>query len=233
MALPSASPRVKPLRIVNCEHSPLFKSYIFSFLSSLGNGERHRFRHWCKGVIPRAKLEVDVANDGDVLKLIELLQDANVLSFTDMSFLEQFLSSIRRHDLMEQLKLAELRIAVDVVLEAFSRATSLSEDVCDLSLHGDIITFLVATRERSHELISQVVGELKQADSALEIVGILGEVLEECQQWSTVTALLAIVGELFPTISDSEKQVYVTVFAGLIHKLGGLVSICKRFCGWS
>jgi len=165
---------------------------------------------------------VDVANDGDVLKLIELLQDANVLSFTDMSFLEQFLSSIRRHDLMEQLKLAELRIAVDVVLEAFSRATSLSEDVCDLSLHGDIITFLVATRERSHELISQVVGELKQADSDLEIVGILGEVLEECQQWSTVTALLAIVGELFPTISDSEKQVYVTVFAGLIHKLGGL-----------
>ena len=62
----------------NYLHSPEFKTYIVEFVRSLSKGERHAFRFWCIDRIPRAKLDIDVADgpgDGDIYRWIECLQD--------------------------------------------------------------------------------------------------------------------------------------------------------------
>ena len=212
----------------NYEHSTLFKSFILSFASSLGREDREAFRFWCIDVIPRAKLDVDVVNEGDVLRLIEFLLNVNILSFTDMSFLKDFLLSIKCCKLLEQLKFAEVCIAVDVILEAYGMVRS-SGIVGRIKVrrHADIVGFLVSTREKNQVQISQVVEQLKQVSiDDMEVLSLLNNVLEGCQQWSTVTASMAVLGELYSTIG-SEKKAYLEVFARWILEHGGLVSRMK------
>ena len=233
----------------NYEHSTLFKSFILSFVSSLGRDDREAFRFWCINVIPRAKLDVAVVDEGDVLRLIEFLLDDNKLSFTDMSFLERFLSSRKRYDLLEDLKFAEVCIAVDVILEAYGmvrssevesttgdrgsivdrKAVWVDVDIASVNGFGfkyvDIVDFLVSTREKNQVQISQVVEQLKCVSIGdMEVLELLDNVIKDCQQWSTVTASMAVLGELYSTFV-SEKKGYLEVFARWMLKNGGLVSI--------
>lgn len=238
------------LKRENYQHSSLLKSYILSFVSSLSRKDREAFRFWCIGVIPRAKLDVDVVNDGDVLRLIEFLLDDNKMSFLDMSFLKEFLSSVKCYKMLEELEFAEVCIAIDVILEAYGMVRS---SACEVeSTNGDrdgmvgrkvrniagvtgfdfkyahIVEFLVDTRGNNQVQISHVVEQLKRVYSIddMEVLGLLNNVLEGAQQWSTVTASMAVLGELYSTIG-SEKKDYLELFARWILEHGGLVSEMK------
>ena len=235
MAQLSATSRLKREKY---EHSSLFKSYILSFVSSLSGKDREAFRFWCIGVIPRAKLDVDVVDEGDVLRLIEFLLDDNVVAFTDMSFLKEFLLSIKYYKLLEELKFVEVCIAIDVILEAcgivrFSGVESTNgerDSIVDVDIasvtdfdfkYADIVRFLVFTREKNQVRISQVVEKLIRFGDIEEVLKLLKNVHEG---WSTVTASMAVLGELYSTIG-SEKRAYLEVFARWILEHGGLVSI--------
>ena len=227
MALRSGTSRLKPLGMQNYHHSLVFKEYIFLFVNSLSEGDRSRFRFWCIDLIPRGKLDIDVSNDGDILKLIEFLQDDHQLSLTNVSLLRRFLLSIKRYDLLQKLKQVKFRIAVGSILENYSRVTS------DVSDFVEIEGFLVGTRENNQRPISQVLEQFKQVEDDSEVLALLDNVFQDCQQsaWSTVSILLVIMGELHS--SDSEKEVNLAVkicnelFVEWMLKLGGLVSIRK------
>lgn len=230
---------LKSLGMPNYLHSPEFKTYIFEFVSSLRKGERHAFRFWCIGLIPRAKLDIDVADgpdDGDIYRWIECLQDDNKLSFSDMYLLKRFLLAIKRVDLLEKLKVIELCIAIGIILETYGKViASGGSDVCsacDLSLYTDIVEFLVFTGEENQELISRALEQLKQVDGDSEVFALMDSVIQECQQspWSSVTTLLVTMGKFYQSRnSDSEKEAYVIakfnkILAEWMLKLGGLVS---------
>ena len=249
MAQPSATSRLKR---ENYEHSTLFKSFILNFVSSLGKDDRAAFRFWCINVIPRSKLDVDVVDDGDILRLIEFLLDDKMLSFTNMSFLKKFLLSKKCYKLLEELKFAEVCIAIDVILEAYAmvRSTEVDQstngdrdnivgskvrvdtDIASVAgfdfKYADIVEFLVDTRGNNQVQISHVVEQLKRVYSIdnMEVLGLLNNVLEGTQQWSTVTASMAVLGELYSTIGP-EKKDYLEVFARWILEHGGLVSEMK------
>ena len=235
MAQLSATSRLKR---ENYEHSSLFKSYILSFVSSLSTENREAFRFWCIGVVPRAKLDVRVVTDGDVLRLIEFLLDDNKMSFLDMSFLKEFLSSVKCYKMLEELEFAEVCITIDVILEAYGvvRSSEVESTNGDRNIanvtgfdfkYADIVKFLVVTRGNNQVHISQVVEQLKRVSiDDMEVLDLLKSVLEGAQQWSTVTASMAILGELYSTIG-SEKKDYLEVFARWILEHGGLVSKVK------
>ena len=246
MAQSSATSRLKR---ENYEHSTLFKSFILNFVSSLGRDDREAFRFWCINDIPRSKLDVDVINDGDVLRLIEFLLDDNKLSFTNMSFLKKFLLSRKCYKLLEELKFAEICITIDVILEAYGMVgsaevdqstngdrdrivgSSVDADIANVTgfdfKYADIVEFLVVTRGNNQAHISQVVEQLKRVSiDDMEVLDLLKSVLEGAQQWSTVTASMAVLGELYSTIG-SEKKDYLEVYARWILEHGGLVSKVK------
>ena len=71
--------------IMNYQHSEVFKGFNINFVKSLLKDERVAFRYWCLDIIPRANLDISIDDDGDILKLIEFLQNDNKLSSTDTS----------------------------------------------------------------------------------------------------------------------------------------------------
>ena len=242
MAQSSATSRLKR---ENYEHSTLFKSLILNFVSSLGRDDREAFRFWCINDIPRSKLDVDVINDDDVLRLIEFLLDDNL---TNMSFLKKFLLSRKCYKLLEELKFAEICITIDVILEAYGmvrsaevdqstngdrdrivgRTVRVDADIANVTgfdfKYADIVEFLVVTRGNN---LSQVVEQLKRVSiDDMEVLDLLKSVLEDTQQWSTVTASMAVLGELYSTIG-SEKKDYLEVYVRLVLEHGGLVSKVK------
>ena len=90
---------LKPARPPSCsmlkyQHPPVFKQFVVNFVRFLTIEDRAAFKHWCIDLVSGSKLDVDVANDGDIFKLIEFLLCARELSFTDMSLLNEFLSSV-------------------------------------------------------------------------------------------------------------------------------------------
>ena len=74
----------------------------------LVKADRAAFKFWCKGLIRCSKLEVDVCDDGSVLKLVESLVDAGFLSFKDMYLLKEFLNGIGRVDVLRELERVEM-----------------------------------------------------------------------------------------------------------------------------
>lgn len=224
----AASPMRPDGGALNYQHPLVFKSFIIKFVKSLLKDDRAYFRYWCLDIIPRAKLDISVDDDGDILKLIEFLQNDNKLSFTDMSFLKEFLTAIDRIDLLEMLKQVELRIAVGIILEYLSlNVQQGSYNACNL--HEDIIEFLVTSKDKNQELISQAVELLKLLDDKSVILEALDDMNQERQQspqsfWSTLAALLVILGELYSSIS-SDSAVNINEFlAEWMLKNGGLVS---------
>ena len=77
----------KPSGFPSSQQQAVFKRFILEFVNSLYKDDRRAFRYWCKGFIPAKDLDINVDDDGDIFKLIELLQDHNQLFFDDMSLL--------------------------------------------------------------------------------------------------------------------------------------------------
>jgi len=226
-------PRVKPTGVLNYQNPDVFKSFIIKFVTSLVRGERAAFRYWCLGLIPQGKLDISLDDYGDIFNLIEFLQNDNKLSVTDLSILKGFLKAIDRIDLLERLNHVELRTAIGIILEYLSlngqRGSCFAHD-----LYADInIDFLVATKETNQELISQAVELLKQFDYKSIIMVVLDDVNQESQQssqsfWSTLTALLLIVGEVYSSFTSDSAVNINKLLSEEMLKNGGLVSTC--FC---
>ena len=110
--------------------------------------EREAFRHWCIGIIPESKLDVNLSSDGDMFKLIEFLCNDHKLSFTNLSLLRRFLSSVSRSDMLEELERVELRICVGSIVEDYIKFVyGFRQGACIkmASSYTNIVEFLVAT----------------------------------------------------------------------------------------
>lgn len=209
----------KPSGFPSSQQQAVFKRFILEFVNSLCKDDRKAFRYWCKGFIPGKDLDINVDDDGDIFKLIELLEDHNQLFFDDMSLLKKFLSGVKRIDLLVKLEKAELSIVVGKILERY-KVFYLGSDAGDF--YAEVVGLLVSR-------ISQVLEQVRRICSdervLLSLDGVIREYLlsSECT-WSRVTAVLVILAE-FSAEVDEDVQTTIDLLAENMHKLGGMVSV--------
>ena len=206
----------KPSGFPSSQQQAVFKRFIL--VNSLYKDDRRAFRYWCKGFIPAKDLDINVDDDGDIFKLIELLQDHNQLLFDDMSLLKKFLSGVKRIDLRVKLEKAELSIEVGKILERYKMVQG--SDAGDF--YAEVVELLVS---RISQMLEQVRRICSDERVLLYLDGVIREYLlsSECT-WSRVTAVLVILAER-PAAVDEDVQTTVDLLAESMHKLGGMVSV--------
>ena len=196
----------------------VFKGFVIDCVRSLSMDDREAFRHWCFGIIPESKLDVDLSNDGEMFRLIEFLCNDYKLSFTDLSLLRKFLSRVSRDDMLEALERVELLISVGRIMEDYIKSVYVygfrqgSPDMKLASRFTHIVEFLLTTREENQELISPNI-EDNDNDTILE--NLESAILDSQLSWSTVTSSLVIISELyasFKPVDLAESGFYVTMF---------------------
>lgn len=228
--------------IFRYQHPPIFKKFIVHFVRLLSNDDRVAFNYWCKGIVPGSKLDgINVGNDSDIYKLVEFLQSANELSFTNMSLLKEFLLSVSHHDLLQELESVELGISIGSILEDYIKFKSVDgfrlKYMKLVDSYATIVEFLLTTKEANQELICQVLEQLRQVSDASKLLEILDSALELLSSqlsWSIVTSTLVITGVLYASFGQvAASGYYVCAFSDTrtselltrwILKNGGLVS---------
>ncbi len=242
MALRPAISRLKPpdspaYSMFKYQHPIIFKTFVVNFVRSLTIDDRAAFKYWCIDLVPGSKLDVNLESEEDIFKLIEFLLCAKELSFTNMSVLKEFLSSVGRFDLLKKLKRVELRISIGSILECYVLRKG-SSDMKYFDCYANIVEFLLRTREENQELISSPLEQFMEAnDDGKAIDEILDSVILGSQlSWSTFISSLVIAGELFALLSPddfSESGYYIWLFSETrasefltewILENGGLVS---------
>lgn len=198
----------------------VFKDFVIQCVRSLSLDEREAFRHWCIGIIPESKLDVNLSSDGEMFRLIEFLCNDCKLSFTDLSLLRKFLSIVNRCDMLEVLERVELHMSVGSIVEDYIRSVDgFRQDACMklASRYANIVDFLVTTREGNQELISSNIEVLREVNDNNKILENLDSAILDSQlSWSTVTSSLVIMGELYASFSPvdlAENGYYVSMFS--------------------
>ena len=169
----------------------VFKGFVILFVRSLSLDEREAFRHWCLGIIPESKLDANLRNDGEMFRLIEFLCNDYKLSFTDLSLLRKFLSSVSRCDMLEALERVELCIAVGSIVEDYIKSVNGFRQLKLASRYKNIVEFLATTREGNQELISSIIEVLsREVNDKMKILENLDSAILDSQlSWSTVIYL--------------------------------------------
>lgn len=192
----------------------VFKGFVIQLVKSLSLDEREAFRFWCLGIIPGSKLDANLSNGGEMLKLIEFLCNDDKLYFTDLSLLRKFLSSVGRCDMLEKLKRVELCIAVGCIVEDYIRSVNGFQQI---SRYTNIVETLATTREGNQELISSIIEvpsrEVNDNDKILDNLD--SAILDSQLSWSRVISSLLIMGELyvsFRPVHLAENGDYVNMF---------------------
>ena len=197
----------------------VFKGFVIDFVRSLSMDDREAFRHWCFGIIPESKLDVDLSNDGEMFRLIEFLCNDYKLSFTDLSLLRKFLSRVSRDDMLEALERVELLISVGFIMEDYIKSVYVygfrqgSPDMKLASRYTHIVEFLLTTREENQELISP---NIEDNDNDTILQSLESAILDSQLSWSTVTSSLVIISELyasFKPVDLEESGFYVSMFS--------------------
>ena len=209
----------KPSGFPSSQQQTVFKRFILEFVQSLGKDDRKAFRYWCKGPIPEKELDINVDDDGDILKLIELLQDHNLLLFDDMSLLKKFLSVVKRIDLLGKLEKAELSIEVGKILERYKKVFYQGSDAGDF--YAEVVGLLVS---RISQMLEQVRRICSDERGLLYLDGVIREHLSSACTWSRVIAVLVILAELSAEV-DEDVQTTIDLLAESMYKLGGMVSV--------
>ncbi|KAJ7383284.1 hypothetical protein OS493_029249 [Desmophyllum pertusum] len=204
--------------IFRYEHPPIFKKFIVHFVRLLSNDDRVAFSYWCKGIVPGSKLDgINVGNDSDIYKLVEFLQSADELSFTNMSLLKEFLLSVGHHELLQELESVELCISIGCILEDYIKFKSVDDFHLKCMKLADsyatIVEFLLTTKEENQELISLVLEQLRQVSDDSKLLEIL-ELLSSQLSWSIVTSTLVITGVLYASFGQvAASGYYVCAFS--------------------
>ena len=245
MALRVKNSRLKPggpppNSMFKFQYPSVFKKFVVSFVKSLTIDDRAAFKHWCIDLVPGSKLDVDVASDRDIFKLIEFLLSAKELSFNDLSLLKEFLSSVGRLDVLQALERVDLVISIGSIVEDYVKG--LHQGTCKQSAnsYAEIVEFLLKIKEENQELISSLLEQLSQVKDEIKALGILdGVILSSQLSWSVVISSLVITGELYASFTPDdgrESGYYVCLFSETrasefltkwIHENGGLVSKWK------
>ena len=198
----------------------VFKEFVISCVQSLTLNEREAFRFWCISEIPDSKLDVNLNNDGEIFRLIEFLCNNYKLSFTDLSLLKKFLSSIGRCDMLKALERVELRISVGSIVEDYIKfVNGFRQGVCMklTSRYTNIVEFLATTREGNQELVSSILEKLRQVNDDIKMLEVFERVVQDSQlSWSTVISSLVIMGELcasFSRVDVAEEGYYVCLLS--------------------
>ena len=197
-----------------------FKGFVVGCIRSLSRDEREAFRHWCIGIIPESKLDVNLSNDGEMFRLIEFLCNDCKLSLNDLSLLRKFLSSVSRFDMLEALEQVELRISVGSIVEDYIKSVNgfrQGGHVKLASRYTNIVEFLATTREGNQELISSILEVSRQVnDSSKMLEAMVSAILDSQLSWSTVISSLVIMGELYASfrpVNLAENGYYVSMFS--------------------
>ena len=69
-------------------------------------------------------LDGDMTTDAEFFALINSLLNSNELSLTNMKVLKDFLLSIGREDLLQELKKVKLQISIGIILEDYLKFKS-------------------------------------------------------------------------------------------------------------
>lgn len=86
-----------------------------------------------------------------------------------------------------------------------------------------VVRFLAVTQEANHEKISQVMERLNQVDlDRMESAEVFENVINEYPEWSTLTVLMVVLGELYPSISVEFKDCCLKLLAEWMLEHGGL-----------
>ena len=198
----------------------VFKRFVIQFATSLSLDEREAFRYWCTGIIPDSKLDVNLSKVGEVFRLIEFLCNNYNLSFTDLSLLRDFLSTVGRRDLLEVLERVELRISVGSIVEDYIKSVNCFRQGGHMKLasrYTNIVEFLVTTREGDQEPISPSIEVPREVNDNNKILEKLDSAILDCQlSWPRVVSSLVIMGELYASFSSvdlAENGYYVSLFS--------------------
>ena len=198
----------------------IFKGFIVRFIRALSMRDRAAFRHFCIGIIPKSKLDVDLSSDDDMFKLIELLYNDYTLSSTNLSMLRKFLLIISRSDILEELERVELRICVGSIVEDYIKFVfGFRQGVCIkmASRCKNIVEVLFTTREGNQELISLILEVSREVnDNSKMLEALDGAILDSQLSWSTILSSLVIMGELYASFSPvelAENGHYVSMFS--------------------
>ena len=197
----------------------VFKGFVIQCVRSLSVDEREAFRHWCLGIIPESKLDVNLSDDGEMYRLIEFLCSDHKLSFTDLSLMRGFLLRVSRDDMLEALERVELLISVGRIMEDYIKSVYVygfrqgSPDMKLASRYTHIVEFLLTTREENQELISP---NIEDNDNDRILQSLESAILDSQLSWCTVTFSLVIISELyasFKPVDLAENGFYVSMFS--------------------
>ncbi|XP_022786909.1 uncharacterized protein LOC111327075 [Stylophora pistillata] len=186
------------------QYPPVFKDFLIHFVQSLNSSNRAAFAFYCQGLIPGSMLDGNMATDAELFALIKFLLSSNELSFTNMSLLKEFLSSIGRHDLLQELRKVKLRISVGLILEDYLKFRSVDGFPQNTALkpaenHADIVNLLLSTGAENRDQITQVLRQFKSLCSNRNFLKKFTNValLDSQLSWPMVTSSLVIIGELY------------------------------------
>ncbi|KAL9987856.1 hypothetical protein ACROYT_G002229 [Oculina patagonica] len=162
----------------------VFKQFVIHLVRALSIDEREAFRHWCIGIIPESKLDVNVARDGVMFRLMEFLCNDCKLSFTD---LKKFLSSVNRYDLFEALERVEVLNYMGCIVEDYVNS-SLRQGNCKKFADSfeNIVGFMHMIRQGNQELISPLLEQFMEANENGKALEILDSVILDSQlSWAS------------------------------------------------
>ncbi|XP_022805032.1 uncharacterized protein LOC111342246 [Stylophora pistillata] len=219
---------------MDCQYPPVFKGFFFHFGKSLTTDDRGAFKLWCKGVVPDSKREDKMASVSDIFSWIDFLLTDAVLSVTKTSWIEDFLSSVGRHDLLEALNEVKLQISLGSILKDYVKSVrnDLRDDALKPSCNrsANVVKFLLATKERNKELIrGRVSNHLEQVTAySISILENMNNSIPEISQpsWRKVTTYLVVIGEFFVSLCQPHTQ--LPDVAGLFSN----TEACKVLSKW-
>lgn len=157
-----------------------------------------------------------------------------------MSLLKEFLSSVGRHDVLQEFERVELCISLGCILKDYINGLRQGTTCADMKCadsYTNIVEFLLTIREGNQELISPLLEQFMQVNNAGEALQILdGVILDSQLSWPMVISSLVITGELYSSFSPdglAEHGFFLCPFSetrasefltGWILNNGGLVS---------
>ena len=206
------------------QYPPVFKDFLIRLVKSLTSENRAAFQFWCKGLLPGSMLDGDMTTDAEFFALIDSLLNSNELSLTNMKVLKDFLSSIGREDLLQELKKVKLQISIGIILEDYLKFKSVDgfrqgTPMKPSENHSNIVKLLLTSKEENRRLIAQILGQLKPLCSDQNFVkkftniALLGSKLS----WPMISSSLVIIGELYalltPQSRSFESGFYVYLFS--------------------
>ena len=144
-----------------------------------------------------------------------------------MSLLKEFLSSVGRHDVLQEFERVELCISLGCILKDYINGLRQGTTCADMKCadsYTNIVEFLLTIREGNQELISPLLEQFMQVNNAGEALQILdGVILDSQLSWPMVIQRIQV-----ECLTATVVAFVVTV--ELIALRGKMADVARREC---